>query len=117
MAGHLGDERVTTQNLTVVSIDEDQGLIFIKGSVPGGDNGWVLIRDAVKIGEQNGLPFPAAIRQAAANETASEEPAVAEAEEATDAEAVGCQRDRAVNEPETSEPVGDASKLPPENEA
>ena len=71
MAGHMGDERVTTQNLTVVQVDEEQGLIFIKGSVPGGDNGWVLIRDAVKKATPQGLPFPAAIRSAAkaANES------------------------------------------------
>jgi large subunit ribosomal protein L3 len=65
MAGHLGDERVTTQNLTVVSVDEAEGLIFIKGSVPGGENGWVLVRDAVKLPQPQGLPFPAALRAAA----------------------------------------------------
>ena len=70
MGGHLGDERVTTQNLTVVSVDESEGLIFIKGSVPGSDNGWVMIRDAVKIVHTQTLPFPAAIRTAAAANTA-----------------------------------------------
>jgi large subunit ribosomal protein L3 len=84
MAGHMGDERVTTQNLTVVSVDESEGLIFIKGSVPGSDNGWVMVRDAVKIAHTQKLPFPAAIRSAAANNSApseapSDEPAVEEA--------------------------------------
>jgi large subunit ribosomal protein L3 len=84
MAGHMGDERVTTQNLTVVSVDEAEGLIFIKGSVPGGDNGWVMVRDAVKLAPAQNLPFPAAIRSAANNsapveEAPAEEPAAEEA--------------------------------------
>ncbi len=35
MAGHMGQTRVTTQNLEVVSTDEDRGLILVKGAVPG----------------------------------------------------------------------------------
>ena len=35
MAGHMGAERVTTQNLTVVKTDVDRGLVMIKGAVPG----------------------------------------------------------------------------------
>ena len=66
MGGHLGDERVTTQNLTIVSVDEADGLIFVKGSVPGCDNGWVMVRDAVKLAPKQDLPFPAAIRKAEA---------------------------------------------------
>lgn len=48
MAGHLGDERVTTQNLVVVRTDVERGLILVKGSVPGHDGAFVEIRDAVK---------------------------------------------------------------------
>lgn len=48
MAGHLGDERVTTQNLVVVRTDVERGLILVKGSVPGHDGTFVEIRDAVK---------------------------------------------------------------------
>ena len=48
MAGHLGDERVTTQNLEIVRIDAERGLILVKGAVPGADNGWVEVRDAAK---------------------------------------------------------------------
>src|SRR5215469_7464638 len=62
MAGQLGNERVTTQSLQVVSADPERGLIFIRGSVPGSENGWVLVRDAVKRKPLDGLPFPAALR-------------------------------------------------------
>jgi large subunit ribosomal protein L3 len=48
MAGHLGDERITTQNLTVVRTDVERGLIFVKGAVPGHDGTFVEVRDAVK---------------------------------------------------------------------
>jgi large subunit ribosomal protein L3 len=49
MAGHMGDRRVTKQNLTVHSVDLENKLIFIKGSVPGSKNGWVYVRDAIKV--------------------------------------------------------------------
>ncbi|MBI1207307.1 MAG: 50S ribosomal protein L3 [Azospirillum sp.] len=65
MAGHLGDERVTTLNLKVVSVDAARGLVLIKGSVPGSEGGWVLIRDAIKKPAPEGLPFPAALKAAA----------------------------------------------------
>ncbi len=58
MAGHMGNERVTTQNLEVVKTDVDRGLIMIKGSVPGSKGGWVLIRDAVKSSAPEGAAFP-----------------------------------------------------------
>ena len=48
MAGHLGDERVTVQNLKVVKTDVERGLILVQGAVPGSKNGWVLVTDAVK---------------------------------------------------------------------
>src|SRR3954469_23935566 len=62
MAGHLGDVRVTTQNLKVVQTDEARGLIMIRGAIPGAPGGWVLIRDAVKKKQPKDLPFPAALR-------------------------------------------------------
>ena len=75
MAGHLGAKRVTTQSLEVVSADAERGLLLIKGSVPGSENGWVLVRDATKRKTPDGLPFPAALRGdgAGADEAASEE--------------------------------------------
>ena len=68
MAGHLGDVQVTTQNLKVVSTDAERGLILIKGSVPGAEGSWVLVNDAVKRKLPEGVPFPAALKQAAAAE-------------------------------------------------
>ena len=64
MAGHLGAERVTTQNLEVVAADAERGLIMIKGAVPGSQGGYVLVKDAVKRKAPEGLPFPAALRGA-----------------------------------------------------
>ncbi|HKJ72885.1 MAG TPA: 50S ribosomal protein L3 [Alphaproteobacteria bacterium] len=77
MAGHLGDERVTVQNLKVVKTDVERGLILVQGAVPGSKNGWVLVTDAVKKARPEGVPYPAAVRQAAA---AAEAPAEAPAE-------------------------------------
>jgi len=64
MAGHMGDVRVTTQNLTVVQTDVERGLLLIKGAIPGSEGGFVLVRDAVKRKAPDGLPFPAAVRAA-----------------------------------------------------
>ena len=76
MAGHLGDERITTQNLKIVSVDAERGLIMIRGSVPGTNGGYVLVRDAKKRAAPKDLPFPAAIRAgAAAADAATEQPA------------------------------------------
>ena len=61
MAGHMGDKRRTQQNLEVVRTDAERGLIFVKGSVPGSKNGWLLVRDAVKLPLPEGVPFPGAI--------------------------------------------------------
>jgi len=63
MAGHMGDVRVTTQNLTVVQTDAERGLLLVKGAIPGAEGGYVLVRDAVKRKAPDGLPFPAAVRQ------------------------------------------------------
>jgi large subunit ribosomal protein L3 len=49
MAGHMGDERVTTQNLEVVQIDVERNLLLIKGAVPGANGGQVAVRPAVKM--------------------------------------------------------------------
>ena len=48
MAGRMGSDRVTTQNLTVVQADPERNVVLVKGSVPGPKGGTVIIRDAVK---------------------------------------------------------------------
>jgi len=60
MAGHLGDERVTIQNLEVVATDDETGVIMIKGAVPGATGGFVLVSDAVKKPRPEAAPYPAA---------------------------------------------------------
>ena len=65
MAGHMGQTRVTTQNLEVVSTDEERGLILVKGAVPGSKGAWIVVRDAVKSGTPSDAPRPAAVRAAA----------------------------------------------------
>lgn len=48
MAGHLGDVRVTTQNLEVIRVDAARGLLLIKGAIPGCVNGKVIVKPSVK---------------------------------------------------------------------
>jgi large subunit ribosomal protein L3 len=62
MAGHFGVERVTTQNLEIVRTDAERGLILVKGAVPGAENSWVEIRDAVKAKDNKGAPSPAGLK-------------------------------------------------------
>jgi large subunit ribosomal protein L3 len=50
MAGRMGNERVTVQNLRVVRVDEERNLLLVKGSVPGAVDGVLMIRRAVKGG-------------------------------------------------------------------
>lgn len=49
MSGHMGAERVTTQNLEVVRVDSERNLILVKGAIPGAPGGDVLIQPAVKV--------------------------------------------------------------------
>ena len=48
MPGHMGAERVTIQSLTVVEVDAERNLLYVKGGVPGANGGLLLVRDAVK---------------------------------------------------------------------
>ena len=68
MAGHMGDRRVTKQNLQVVSTDAAAGLIFVKGAIPGAKGGYLLVKDAAKRKAPEGLPMPGAIRSAETTE-------------------------------------------------
>jgi large subunit ribosomal protein L3 len=81
MAGHLGVETVTTQNLTVVRVDAERGLIMIRGAVPGAEGSYVKVRDAVKRALPASAPKPGAFRssgQPAAAETPAEAAPAAE---------------------------------------
>jgi large subunit ribosomal protein L3 len=84
MAGHLGDERITTQNLKVVSTDPERGLILVEGAVPGVKGGWILVRDAVKTKLPDGLPMPGKFRARGSDEApaAAETPVESAAPEA-----------------------------------
>jgi large subunit ribosomal protein L3 len=64
MAGHMGDERITTQNLVVAKIDVERGLLMIRGAVPGSKGGWVVVRDAVKKKAHADAPKPGAFKPA-----------------------------------------------------
>ena len=62
MAGHMGATRVTVQNLPVIRTDADEGLIFVRGCVPGHAGGWLEILDSCKRAAPEGVPFPAGLR-------------------------------------------------------
>lgn len=72
MAGHMGDSRVTVQGLEVVAVDDERGLIMVKGAVPGAKSGWVRVTDAVKAAPPEGAPFPAGLKGEAVDATAPE---------------------------------------------
>jgi large subunit ribosomal protein L3 len=74
MAGHMGDVRVTTQNLKVVAVYPDEDLIVVAGSVPGADQSYVLISDAVKRPLPKDAPKPAGLKTTAAAATEVTEP-------------------------------------------
>src|SRR4029078_416106 len=90
MARHLGQETVTTLNLTVWRVDVERGLILVKGAVPGTEGSFVKIRDAVKIAAPKDIPTPGAFRkageEAAPSVAADETPVVEAAAEAPAAE-------------------------------
>jgi large subunit ribosomal protein L3 len=92
MAGHMGNERVTTQNLKVVKTDIERGLIMVQGAVPGAKGGWILIKDAVKKRRPDEAPLPGAFRRQNAEDGAAPGEPAAAAAEAPPAEVI----DRAV---------------------
>ncbi|MFC3053357.1 50S ribosomal protein L3 [Kordiimonas pumila] len=71
MAGHLGDHRTTVQSLEIVETRVEEGLILVKGGIPGSKESWVLISDAAKKAAPEGLPMPAAFRAPAKTEAAA----------------------------------------------
>jgi large subunit ribosomal protein L3 len=61
MAGHMGQDRITTLNLQVARVDVEKGLIMIHGAVPGSAGTYVLVRDAIKRARHADAPYPAAL--------------------------------------------------------
>ncbi len=61
MAGHLGHERITTLNLEIAAIDEQRGLIMVRGAIPGSKGEFVTVRDAIKRARHAEAPYPAGI--------------------------------------------------------
>jgi len=107
MAGHMGAVRVTTQNLEVVSTDEENGLILIHGAVPGSKNGWVLLSDAIKKARPEDAPFPAGLlTDAITTEVAAPVEAAVEEQPAIEEQA----DDAAVAEAKAEAPVEDKEK-------
>ena len=105
MAGHMGDIRVTTQNLQVVSTDAENGLILIRGAVPGAKGSYVLVTDARKRRLPEGVPFPAGLRQtgqpAAADKSAASAPAAQASDEpAAEAEETAAEAEETAAEAE-----------------
>lgn len=94
MAGHYGQETVTTLNLTVWRVDAERGLILVKGAVPGAAGTYVKIRDAVKAELPADAPRPGAIKSS--GQPAPTEEAVAE--NPTPVEAGAPAEEHAVNE-------------------
>lgn len=62
MAGRMGGEQITTQNLKVVAVDEAEGLILVEGSVPGNKKSWIMVCDAVKKPFPKDAPLPAGLK-------------------------------------------------------
>merc|ERR1711916_1574 len=65
--GHMGDERVTKQNLEVLMIDEENDILVIKGCIPGSKNSYVIVKDAVKKSVPDSAPYPCAKGKTAAS--------------------------------------------------
>jgi large subunit ribosomal protein L3 len=113
MAGHLGQETVTTLNLTVWRVDVERGLILVKGAVPGTEGDFVKIRDAVKSAAPKDVPTPGAFRKAGEEPkapAAEEEPAIVEAA----AEAPAAEEPAVSAAPEAEAPAVETEAAPTE---
>ena len=86
MAGHMGNRRVTVQNLEVVGIDQERGLLLVKGAVPGARGGYVRVTDAIKRALPQEAPYPAGVVTTGAPIDAADDNAEAAGAEAAAAE-------------------------------
>jgi large subunit ribosomal protein L3 len=118
MAGHLGQETVTTLNLTIWRVDVERGLLLVRGAVPGTEGTFVRVRDAVKVALPADAPKPGAWK--GSNEPAPEEAPVEAAAEEVPVEAAGQEAPvEAAATPETAveETAPDATAAPEAPEA
>lgn len=81
MHGHMGQRKVTTQSLQVVSVDGERNLIMVRGNVPGSDGSWVRVADAVKRALPENAPFPAGLRGTEDAQVSAEQDPLAETAE------------------------------------
>lgn len=81
MAGHMGSTTITQQNLEILEVDDERGLIIVKGSIPGSKGSYVELADAVKVVMPQNAPLPAGIK-GGNKEAANEEAAAENTEEA-----------------------------------
>ncbi len=87
MAGHLGTERITMENLQIVSIDEARNLILVKGNVPGFDKAIVRVQDAHKRARPANAPYPAVVKEAPQAAPEAKQEAAPAAEQTTEQKA------------------------------
>ena len=112
MAGHLGQETVTTLNLTVWRVDVERGLILVKGAVPGTEGDFVKIRDAVKKAAPKDVPTPGAFRKAGEEPQTSVVGAPAAAQEEVPVVEAAAEAPVA-EEPAVTEAAASESEAPP----
>lgn len=86
MHGHMGQKKVTTQNLEVVSVDTDRNLILVRGNVPGSEGSWIRLSDAIKRPLPENAPFPAGLRGTEEVEVSAEQDPLSESAEELEAE-------------------------------
>ena len=115
MAGHMGDQRTTIQNLKVVSTDSERGLILVSGGVPGSDKSYVLISDAAKRAAPKDLPLPAALKGAGDTAPAEEEPTDDAPADEAPAEEAAPEVEAAASEQPTPEENADAETADADN--
>ena len=104
MAGQMGAVRNTTQNIEVVAVDDDEGVVLLCGAVPGPKNGWVLISDAIKAKLPEDAPFPAGLIAAVGGQAAEAPSAV----DAAGADETAVADDAVGGDVAPAEAVGDA---------
>ena len=115
MAGHMGAAKVTIQNLSIYSVDNERGLIFVHGAVPGHKGGWVTISDAIKIKSNIELPTPGSfidpnsqIEENSSKEVSDDQPTPDQlTPESTDTETAINQIKEDTNESSTTDTKGD----------